>query len=41
MTYLAETLKLIDDSSFIIRSVAPDDAPLMLQYMKIMLGDGS
>lgn len=39
MNYLAETLKLKDGRSCIIRSVEPDDAPLMLQYMKIMLGE--
>ena len=39
MMYPAETLKLRDGGSCIIRSVEPDDAPIMLQYMKIMLGE--
>ena len=39
MNYLAETLKLRDGRSCIIRSVEADDAVIMLQYMKIMLGE--
>ena len=39
MNYLAEQLKLRDGNACTIRSVEPDDAPLMLQYMKIMLGE--
>ena len=39
MTYSAETLRLQDGSACIIRSVEPEDAPLMLQYMKVMLGE--
>ena len=39
MIYSAETLRLHDGSTITIRSVEPEDAPLMLQYMKIMLGE--
>ena len=39
MTYSAETVMLRDGSVVTIRSVEPEDAPLMLQYMKIMLGE--
>ena len=39
MTYSAETFILRAGKSCTIRSVEPDDAPLMLQYMKIMLGE--
>ncbi|MBQ7726100.1 MAG: GNAT family N-acetyltransferase [Clostridia bacterium] len=39
MIYPAEALKLKDGRSCIIRSAEPDDAPIMLQYMKIMLGE--
>ena len=39
MTYAAETLMLKNGSTAIIRSVEPEDAPLMLEYMKIMLGE--
>ena len=39
MTYSAETVMLKNGSRVIIRSVEPEDAPLMLQYMKIMLGE--
>ena len=39
MTYSAETVMLGDGNAVIIRSVEPEDAPLMLQYMKIMLGE--
>ncbi len=39
MTYSAETVMLKDGNAVTIRSVEPEDAPLMLQYMKIMLGE--
>ena len=39
MIYSAETLMLRNGSGVIIRSVEPEDAPLMLQYMKTMLGE--
>ena len=39
MTYDAETLMLRDGRCCAIRSAKPDDAPLMLQYMKTMLGE--
>ena len=39
MTYPAETLMLRDGRTVTIRSVEPEDAPLMLQYMKMMLGE--
>ena len=39
MTYSAETVMLRDGNAVTIRSVEPEDAPLMLQYMKIMLGE--
>ena len=39
MKYTAETFMLKNGSAVIIRSVEPEDAPLMLQYMKIMLGE--
>lgn len=39
MTYSAETVTFRDGRVCIIRSVEPDDAPRMLQYMKIMLGE--
>ena len=35
----AETLTLRDGRRCTIRSVEPEDAPLMLQYMKVMLGE--
>ena len=35
----AETLTLRDGRHCTVRSVEPEDAPLMLQYMKIMLGE--
>ena len=37
MTYSAESILLKDGMEVTIRSVEPEDAPLMLQYMKIML----
>ncbi len=37
MVYSAETLTLRDGREIIIRSVEPEDAASMLQYMKIML----
>ena len=39
LKYAAETLKLRDGRCFTIRPVEPEDAPLMLQYMKGMLGE--
>ena len=39
MVYSAETLTLRDGREIIIRSVEPEDAAGMLQYMKIMLGE--
>ncbi len=39
MVYRAETLMLRDGGEYIIRSVEPEDAQHMLQYMKIMLGE--
>ena len=39
MIHNAETLLLRDGGSCVIRSVEPEDAPRMLQYMKIMLGE--
>lgn len=39
MNYPAQTLELRDGRSCMIRSAEPDDAPAMLQYMKIMLGE--
>lgn len=39
MTYTAETLTFRDGRKYILRSVEPEDAPLMLKYMKIMLGE--
>ena len=39
MIFSAETLVLHDGRRCAVRSVEPDDAPLMLQYMKIMLGE--
>ena len=39
MTYAAETIMLRDGGEAVIRSVEPEDAPPMLQYMKIMLGE--
>ena len=39
MTYAAETITLRDGGEAVIRSVEPEDAPPMLQYMKIMLGE--
>ena len=39
MTYPAETVILRDGNAVTIRSVEPEDAPLMLQYMKSMLGE--
>ncbi len=39
MTYTAETLAFRDGSRYTIRSVEPEDAPRMLEYMKIMLGE--
>ena len=35
----AELMKLPDGTACTIRSVEPEDAPRMLQYMKIMLGE--
>ena len=35
----AETLTLRDGRQCTLRSVEPEDAPRMLQYMKIMLGE--
>ena len=39
MTYSAESVLLKDGREVTIRSVEPEDAPLMLQYMKIMLDE--
>ena len=39
MTYSAETVMLKDGNAVTIRSVEPEDAPIMLQYTKIMLGE--
>ena len=39
MVYSAETLTLRDGRKITIRSVEPEDAAGMLQYMKIMLGE--
>ena len=39
MIYSAETLTLQDGRKILIRSVEPEDAAGMLQYMKIMLGE--
>ena len=39
MTYAAETFMLQNGSAVTIRSAEPEDALLMLQYMKIMLGE--
>ena len=39
MIYPAEILTLLDGREIIIRSVEPEDAAGMLQYMKIMLGE--
>ena len=39
MFYAPETLTLRDGRQCVIRSVTPEDAPRMLQYMKIMLGE--
>ena len=39
MEYSAETLSLRDGRPYTIRSVEPEDAACMLQYMKIMLGE--
>ena len=39
MIYPAETFMLKDGKAVTIRSVEPEDAPLMLQYMKTMLGE--
>ncbi len=39
MVYSAEKLILRDGRRCLIRSAEPEDAPLMLQYMKIMLGE--
>ena len=39
MIYPAETVMLKDGKAVTIRSVEPEDAPLMLQYMKTMLGE--
>ena len=39
MTYTAETLTFRDGRKYILRSAEPEDAPLMLKYMKIMLGE--
>lgn len=35
----AETLTLRDGRQCTLRSVEPEDAQLMLQYMKVMLGE--
>ena len=39
MTYTAETLTFKDERKYTLRSAEPEDAPLMLKYMKIMLGE--
>lgn len=39
MIYAAESFTLRDGRACTIRSVEPEDAPRMLQYMKIMLGE--
>ena len=39
MTYTAETLTFKDGRKYTLRSAEPEDAPLMLKYMKIMLGE--
>ena len=39
MTYSAESILLKDGTEATIRSVEPEDAPRMLQYMKIMLAE--
>ena len=39
MTYTAETLTFRDGRKYTLRSAEPEDAPLMLKYMKIMLGE--
>ncbi len=39
MTYSAETMILRDGRQCVLRSVEPEDAPAMLRYMKIMLGE--
>lgn len=39
MTYTAETLTFKDGRKYTLRSVEAEDAPLMLKYMKIMLGE--
>ena len=39
MTYSAETVMLRDGHAVAIRSAEPEDAPHMLQYMKIMPGE--
>ena len=39
MTHSAETLILRDGRQCVLRSVEPEDAPAMLRYMKIMLGE--
>lgn len=39
MLFSAETLMLRDGGCCVIRSVEPEDAQRMLQYMKIMLGE--
>jgi len=39
MIYSAEKLTLRDGRDCTIRSVEPEDAPRMLEYMKIMLGE--
>ena len=39
MTYAAETFTLRDGNMVTIRSVEPEDAAIMLQYMKNMLGE--
>lgn len=39
MTYTAETLTFRDGRKYTLHSAEPEDAPLMLKYMKIMLGE--
>ena len=39
MTYTAETLTFKDGRKYTLRSAEPEDAHLMLKYMKIMLGE--
>ena len=39
MTYNAETLAFRDGGQYTIRSAEPEDASIVLQYMKIILGE--